>query len=100
MSVGKASIRRAAGAESKPVEVAPVAEKKTETAVPEKAPVKKTVAKPAAKAPAKKPVAKTATKAPAKAPVKKAPAAPVKKAESKAGFGAVSLTEELPYYLL
>lgn len=100
MSVGKASIRRAAGAESKPVEAAPIAEKKTETAVPEKTPVKKAATKPDSKASVKKPVAKSSAKAPAKAPVKKAPAAPVKKAESKAGFGAVGLTEEMPYYLL
>ena len=109
MSVGKASIRRAVGAENKPVESVPEVENKIETVASEKTPAKKTAAKPAAKAPAKKPAAKTppkaTAKAPAKAPVKKvpakkSPAAPEKKAEPKASFGAVSLTEDLPYYLL
>ena len=65
MSVGKASIRRAAGAETKPVEAAPVVEvvEKKETVAPAKAPAKKpaakkTTTKPAAKKPAVKKVAK------------------------------------------
>ena len=104
MSVGKASIRRAVGAENKPTEAAPVTEKVTEAAPSPKASAKAS----ASKAPAKKPAAKAAVKTPAKAPakapvkasVKKTPAAPVKKAEPKAGSSAVSVTEDLPYYLL
>lgn len=94
MSVGKASIKRAVSADKKTA--APVAKeegKEVAKVVVEAAPVKKTAPK------------KTAAK---KAPAKKAPAkkasekatAPAKKAEVKARFGAVALTEDLPYYLL
>ncbi len=94
MSVGKASIKRAVGADKKIEKTAvaveaPVAEKK-----PAKAPAKKAATAKKA-APAKKavPAAKKPT-------AEKKPAVPVKKTESKAKVGAVSLTEELPYYLL
>ena len=93
MSVGKASIKRAVSADKKTA-VTVVKEEVQEVAkvVAEAAPVKREAPK------------KTAAKTPAKAPAKKAPAkkapAPVKKAESKAKFGAVALTEDLPYYLL
>ena len=84
MSVGKSSIKRVA---------APAAEVKT---APEAPKAEAVAEKPAAKkAPAKKPAAKTAPKA---AP--KAPKTETKKPAPKAKSGSVSVTEELPYYLL
>ena len=104
MSVGKASIRRAVGAENTPAETAPVKEKVTEAAPATKASSKASASKAPAKKPAAKATVKTPAKAPAKAtakaPVKTTPVAPKKKAEPKAGFSAVSVTEDLPYYLL
>lgn len=98
MSVGKASIKRAVSADKKTAATVAKEEVKEEAkVVVETASVKKT-------APQKTAAKKAPAKAPAKkAPVKKAPAkatAPVKKAEPKAKFGAVALTEDLPYYLL
>ena len=109
MSVGKNSIKRAVSSKSAPAQIVPTVEGEVMGAAPElanscvapakKPAAKKSAAKPAAKKPAakkpaaKKPAAKPALKAeaPAVTPV----AAPAKEAES-----AVSVTQELPYWLL
>lgn len=102
MSVGKNSIKRAVGSKSAPAQIVPTAEDEVKGAAPElanscvapakKPAAKKPAAKPAAKKPAaKKPAAKPAVKA--EAPV----AAPVAAKEAE---GAVSVTQELPYWLL
>ena len=110
MSVGKNSIKRAVGSKSSPAKVVPVAEDEVKNAAPElanscvtpaakpaaKKPVAKSAAakKPAAKSTAAKPAAKKPAAAPAPTPAVPA-AAPSKEAER-----AVSVTQELPYWLL
>ena len=102
MSVGKASIKRAASADKKTAPAAVKQETKEvakEVVVETTAPVKTSAS---SKAPAKTSASsKTpAKKTPTKPAVKKTPAASVKKTEPKAAFGAVALTEDMPYYLL
>ena len=118
MSVGKNSIKRAVSSKSAPAQIVPTVEGEVMGAAPElanscvapakKPAAKKPAAKPAAKKPAaKKPAAKPAAKKPAakkpaakpalkaEAPAVTPVAAPAKEAES-----AVSVTQELPYWLL
>ena len=88
MSVGKSSIKRVA---------APTAEVKT---APEAPKAEAVAEKPGAKkAPVKKPAAKATPKATPKA-APKAPKTETKKPASKAKSGSVSITDDMPYYLL
>ena len=103
MSVGKNSIKRAVGSKSAPAQIVPTAEDEVKGAAPELAnscvaPAKKPAAKkPAAKKPAAK---KPAAKKPAAKPAVKAEAPVAAPVVAKEAEGAVSVTQELPYWLL